>query len=126
MIFKQPRIGKGGKVFIIYKVRTMKDGKITRVGRHLRRWRLDEGLQIVNIIKGEMSIVGPRPLIIEEHKKLRGYNLPCKPGITGLWQINGCDQKVINFCDITYYQNKSWWFDFIILLKTIPAILRNR
>lgn len=129
IIFRQIRTGKDDKCFIIYKLRTMKLGKITPIGYILRATKLDELPQIVNIFRGEMSLVGPRPLIPEEHRKLRGYPLPVKPGITGLWQLHGCRWSNINTYDhlyITnklYIPNKCWWYDTVIVSLTVPIII---
>ena len=123
IIFKQFRSGKDGQVFVIYKIRTMIDHKPTKFGKILRATKLDELPQILNIIRGEMSLVGPRPLTLEEHKQFRNYNLPVKPGITGLWQLWGCDKSIINSLDSYYYTRKCWWYDLAILLATIPILV---
>ena len=124
-LFKQQRVTKGGKIFTIYKLRTMKNGKVTRIGKFLRRWRLDELPQIINIIRGDMALVGVRPLMISEHNALRGYNLPVKAGITGLWQIHGCDIAELNRWDFEYYRKKSLWFDLKILRWSVTAVVRG-
>ncbi len=139
-IFKQRRVGKGGRVFVCYKFRTMyvsappnmpsssfdsADKYITRIGRFLRKSSLDELPQLVNVLKGDMSLVGPRPLIIEEREvheqrqKYGVYNL--RPGITGLSQISGRDnvsdaQKVM--LDTQYVDTLGFFEDIKILAKT--------
>jgi lipopolysaccharide/colanic/teichoic acid biosynthesis glycosyltransferase len=147
-IFKQKRPGENGVVFTIYKFRTMYDGsdkllrcfrtdtepvmkipndcRVTRVGRFLRKFSVDEFPQLVNILKGNMSLVGPRPPLLEEfeaydeHQKER---LACKPGLSGLAQINGRSDlhfdKILEY-DIFYAKNRSFSLYVKILLKTIP------
>jgi len=154
LVFRQTRVGAGGKVFEMYKFRSMRvgaeaelgrlrelneadgplfkiraDPRITRVGRFLRRTSLDELPQLWNVLRGEMSLVGPRPPIpaevgryMEWHKK----RLQVRPGITGLWQVSGrsllsFDDQVL--LDIYYIENWSLWLDFKVLLRTIPQVL---
>ena len=124
MIFRQVRIGYKDKYFHIYKFRTMNDeGEISKFGMFLRKTGLDELPQIVNILKGEVVLVGPRPLVPIEHHKFRGFTLTVKPGITGWWQINGRVQKEIAFLDVQYLDMKSLLLDIYIILKTIPLVL---
>ncbi|RKX69902.1 undecaprenyl-phosphate glucose phosphotransferase, partial [candidate division TA06 bacterium] len=158
VIFKQERVGKDGKPFVMYKFRSMfsdsrhithkqyiekfileqnddsvykinGDPRITKIGRILRETSLDELPQLLNVLKGNMSIIGPRPAIGYEVSIYRDWHkkrLRVKPGITGFWQINGrskvkFDDMVI--LDIYYIENWSLLLDFIILLKTIPVVI---
>ncbi len=151
------RYGRKGKVFPMLKFRSMvfdaekriceiqdknevdgpifkikKDPRVTRLGRFLRRYSLDELPQIINVLKGEMSLVGPRPLPIEQIEKedLRQLKrLAVRPGITGLWQIRG--RSDISFSrlvrwDVWYINNWSFWLDLNILMQTIPIVFRGR
>ena len=160
-LFRQKRIGLGGREFYCLKFRTMSvdaterlsqvlkddpkaaeewardhklknDPRVTPFGRFLRRSSLDELPQIWNILKGEMSFVGPRPIVRDEVNKYGAQFIAYKsvpPGITGLWQISGrndvdYDERVI--LDTKYAKSRNIWVDFGILLKTIPAILLSR
>ena len=156
MLFKQTRVGKGGKPFTLYKFRSMfkdademvsgldqlneaagptfkirKDPRITKVGSLLRKSSLDELPQIINVLKGEMSLVGPRPPLPREVEKYNSHQLgrlAVKPGLTCLWQIRG--RSNIPFdewveLDLEYIRNQSLWLDFKILFRTIPAVLRG-
>ena len=123
MIFKQTRIGIHGKPFTIYKVKTMEDGKITRPW--FRLTRLDELPQLWNVLKGDMALVGPRPLIPEEDNLLRGYPLTVKPGITGWWQIHGCVQEEVAELDRWYVENKCLRLDVKIIFLTVRWVWRN-
>ncbi len=144
-LFRQERIGMGGKPFICYKFRTMyehaphcvpsaalveKEKYITRVGRFLRKTSFDELPQLFNVLKGEMSIVGPRPLIGEEseiHKRrLDGGVYSLRPGITGMAQVNGRDslnneEKYSR--DRYYLENIGARLDFKIICSTFGSIL---
>ena len=140
-IFKQKRMGRGGKIFICYKFRSMyidtppkrpasqfqeSDKYVTRVGRFLRRTSLDELPQLFNVLKGDMSLIGPRPLICEEgdiHKKrMDGGVYRIRPGITGISQITGrnllCDEDKLRG-DMYYLENLRMWLDIKILFRTI-------
>jgi undecaprenyl-phosphate galactose phosphotransferase len=104
------------------------DPRITKIGKILRATSLDELPQIINIIKGEMSWVGPRPYMLNESEKL-GKNLPfilrVKPGITGLWQVSGRNNltfKERNELEVWYIKNWFLWDDFVILIKTIKVV----
>lgn len=151
------RYGKNGKIFHMYKFRSMykdadktidklrehneadgpifkmrKDPRVTRIGCFLRRYSLDELPQIFNVLKGDMSLVGPRPLPIDqiEREDLRQLKrLGVKPGITGLWQIRGRSdisfQRLVKW-DIWYINNWSFWLDLNIILQTIPVVLKGR
>jgi exopolysaccharide biosynthesis polyprenyl glycosylphosphotransferase len=107
------------------------DPRVTRVGKHLRRFSIDELPQFLNVLKGEMSIVGPRPPIpyeVEEYKPWHRRRLDVKPGITGLWQVSGRNrlpfEEMVKL-DLYYIENWSLWLDLKIILLTIPAILRG-
>jgi undecaprenyl-phosphate galactose phosphotransferase len=158
ILFKQKRLGKNNSSFICYKYRTMyensdellhkylleqpnekdyyekyhkynNDPRITKIGKLLRATSLDELAQIVNIIKGEMSFVGPRPYMLCESKQLGDSQdsiLKVKPGITGLWQVSGRNSltfKERKELEIWYIINWSLWADLIIFLKTIKVVL---
>lgn len=108
------------------------DPRITKIGAFLRKSSLDELPQIINVLKGEMSLVGPRPYMLEEAEKLH-EELPIillvKPGITGLWQVSGRNHLTFEKrkeLDVWYIQNWSLWSDFIILLKTIKVVLNKK
>jgi lipopolysaccharide/colanic/teichoic acid biosynthesis glycosyltransferase len=147
VIYKQLRVGKEGKLFVLYKFRTMvthaeqvwgfapatqDDERITLIGKLLRRTRLDELPQLWNVLKGEMSLVGPRPenvYRVNMHAPLRGGRLLVKPGITGLAQIRGFydlkpEHKVRYDC--LYIQNRSLVLNLYILLQTIPVVFLKR
>ena len=141
IFFKQKRIGKNNKSFIMYKFRTMrepKDGenrllsdadRVTKVGKFLRKTSLDELPEIINVIKGEMSLVGPRPLLdlhleLFDENQLRRHNV--KPGMTGLAQVMG--RQSLSFTqrtdlDVKYVDNLSLWLDIKIIVKTILVVL---
>ena len=155
VLYSQKRVGLNGRVFKIYKYRTMvvdahsmreelahlnemdgprfkieKDPRVTRVGRVLRRFSIDELPQFYSVFKGDMSLVGPRPFPIEEvmaYERYQHRRLGMKPGLTGPWQIGGrCDLKTFDEMfemDEDYIQHWSLWLDVTILLKTIPSVL---
>lgn len=146
VIFRQNRVGKDEKLFKIYKFRTMKKGTrnasthdlvesgevVTRPGRVLRRLSLDELPQLVNILKGDMSFVGPRPLIPEEteiRELRRARNVySVRPGVTGWSQINGrdlVDNQTKAKLDQEYVQRQSFLFDLKILFKTVIVVLKH-
>ena len=109
------------------------DPRVTRVGKWLRKTSLDEFLQFLNVLRGEMSLVGPRPLPVDEVKRFydpaHRRRLSVKPGLTCLWQISGRN-KITDFkewvrLDLEYIDNWSLWLDTKILFKTIPAVLRG-
>ena len=146
VIFKQYRVGKDNKLFYVYKFRTMKNNTrntstddleeaescITKSGRILRKTSLDELPQLFNILIGNMSFVGPRPLIPEEKeiRKLRAeYGVfSVKPGMTGLAQVNGRDMLSIEekaLFDKEYVEKQSFWFDIKIMFKTVIVVLRR-
>jgi putative colanic acid biosysnthesis UDP-glucose lipid carrier transferase len=153
VFFKQWRGGHNGRRFQIFKFRTMtcmEDGKdirqaqlgdarVTRVGRVLRTTSLDEFPQLFNVLRGEMSLVGPRPHALAHDEVysalIRGYSdrQLVKPGITGWAQINGCRGETQDVAamekrvrrDIEYIRHWSFWLDFVILTKTINELLRS-
>jgi len=147
VIFRQERLGRGGLPFTLWKFRTMRtdahvapaperkgrhDPRVTRVGRWLRRSSLDELPQAWNILRGEMSLVGPRPLGREETEDLGSQaweRLAVRPGLTGLWQVSGRSdlppERMLEL-DILYAARCSLWSDAWILLRTIPAVLTRR
>jgi lipopolysaccharide/colanic/teichoic acid biosynthesis glycosyltransferase len=114
----------------LFKIRD--DPRVTRVGRLLRRFSLDEIPQVVNVLKGEMSLVGPRPLPLRDYKLLEDWHrrrYGVLPGMTGLWQISG--RSGLSFDDLvrldfTYLENWSIWLDISIIVKTIPAVIMRR
>ena len=146
VFFVQERAGVKGKLFNSIKFRTMmhkaaecglglnvKDGdeRITRVGRFLRAWSLDELPQLINVLKGDMSIVGPRPTLqyqVELYNDFQRKRLLVKPGITGWAQVNGrnaisWEQRIK--LDVWYVENCSLWLDFKIILKTIKVVIKK-
>lgn len=147
MIFKQERLGLMGKPFNIYKFRTMRldaekdgptwaakdDDRATKLGKILRKYRLDEFPQLINIIKGEMSFVGPRPerrffyQEFDKTSKLFKYRLVIKPGLTGWAQVNGGNsitfEEKLEY-DIEYIENASLLFDAKCMLLTAKSILK--
>src|SRR2546430_6705550 len=159
MFFTQERVGRGGRVFRIIKVRTMVNGaekqrdellsrsvygdarlfkvrddpRMTRIGKFLRQTSLDELPQLVNVLRGEMSLVGPRPplpsevALYEEHHYAR---FDVKPGLTGPWQVAGRN-GVTSFEEVmglerNYIREWSVWADVQLLAKTIPVVVRMR
>jgi exopolysaccharide biosynthesis polyprenyl glycosylphosphotransferase len=157
VFFRQERHGRGGSVFRIVKFRTMVDGaeaqrqalakenevdgalfkikddpRITRVGSFLRTTSIDELPQLWNVLKGEMSLVGPRPFVIHESSQITGWasrRLDLTPGITGLWQVLGRNdmpfEEMVKL-DYIYVTNWSLWWDLKILGQTIPVVLGRK
>lgn len=147
-IFKQERLGKNGKAFTIYKFRTMRenaeengaqwaeedDDRCTRLGKYLRKVRLDEWPQLINIIKGEMSIIGPRPerecFYNDFEQYIDGFNqrLKVKPGLTGWAQVCGgyelLPEEKIAY-DLEYIEKLNIWLDIKIILKTVGIIFSS-
>jgi lipopolysaccharide/colanic/teichoic acid biosynthesis glycosyltransferase len=141
VIFSQDRMGRDCKVFRIHKFRTMRcdvpgygpkpdadDDQVTRVGRLLRRTSLDEFPQFWNVLRGEMSLVGPRPeqlAFIEKYDGWQKRRFTVKPGLTGWWQVNGRPQPLYDHIeyDIYYVENRSLRLDLLILLRTARAVL---
>lgn len=150
VFFRQEREGLRGETFELLKFRTMRDGaadeepspdelylqkpcedpRVTRVGRWLRRTSLDELPQLWNVVRGDMSLVGPRPLPLWEAERLGlGRRLVVRPGITGLWQVNGrssLEPEERVRLDLVYVQNWTLLLDLSILLRTVPAVLAGR
>ncbi len=145
-VLVQKRVGVDGKIFRMYKFRTLyrhsnlykdapssrQDARITKIGRMLRRTSLDELPQLINVLKGEMSLVGPRP---EMPFKVKRYNLwqkrrlAVKPGLTGLWQVLGRKELPLHEnleYDFYYINNQSLILDIVILLKTIPVVISGK
>jgi len=145
VFFKQDRIGKDGKIFTIYKFRSMvsgaepyeinpldhKDARVTKFGRFLRKTSLDEIPQLINVLKGEMSLVGPRPempFIASTYTDFHRERLKILPGITGLWQLSGDRRKAIHEnmeYDLYYTNNMSFFLDLAILLETLIFAFRG-
>lgn len=167
VFFKQERVGMDGRVFLVYKFRTMylnsdnrvheeyqrkfiagdaeanlgdesrpayklsADPRITRVGRWLRRYSLDEVPQLFNVLLGDMSVVGPRPPItyeVEAYERAHRRRLDMKPGLTGLWQVSGRNRLPFNEMvrlDLFYIENWSLLLDLKIILRTVIVILRG-
>lgn len=147
VFFKQKRVGKNKKLFLMYKFRTMRidtphdtpthllenpDSYITKIGRFLRKSSLDELPQLLNIIKGDMSIVGPRPALwnqfdlIEERDKYNANSI--RPGLTGWAQINGRDELEIDVkakFDGEYIENMSLMFDIKCIIKTALKVVKH-
>ena len=160
IFFMQKRIGEDGKLFRLYKFRTMivnadkvlmkklkedkefrekylsyrkveNDDRITKIGKILRKTSLDEFPQFINVLKGEMSLVGPRPYLPREKKDMKeyyNYIIKCKPGITGLWQVSGRNKNTFEErlkLDLQYYNNRSFTYDIKILFKTVLSVLKK-
>jgi len=156
ILFRQRRCGLNGRPFTMLKFRSMgtdaeqrkmelavlnemtgpvfkvtNDPRITRVGRWLRKWSIDEFPQLFNVLRGEMSLVGPRPLPVDEVERFddpaHRRRLSVKPGLTCLWQVSGrnkiCDFKEWVRLDLEYIDNWSLWLDLKILWRTVPAVL---
>ena len=126
ILFTQTRLGKYKRPFLIYKFRSMRDGKVTRIGRWLRQSGLDELPQILNIVKGEMSIVGPRPLTFTDIERLgwdKRYYIArwhLKPGITGLAQLHAGQSAHHSWLyDKTYLKQESVVLDLKIIVMTL-------
>lgn len=157
VLYRQRRVGEGGRPFIMLKFRSMyvdaeqrlaelrplsevdgplfklrNDPRVTRVGRALRRWSLDELPQLWNVIRGDMSLVGPRPPLPEEvaaYEEWQFARLEAPPGITGLWQVSGRSELSFEDYvrrDLFYIENWSLAYDLFIVLKTIPIVLSRR
>lgn len=155
-MFTQYRTGKGGKRFRMYKFRSMvpnaeslkekyahlnelqwpdfkitNDPRITKIGKVLRKTSLDELPQLINVLRGEMSLVGPRPTSFgaETYKLWHTERLDVMPGLTGLWQIIGRAQLEFDDrlrLDIAYIEKAGIWFDIVILFRTVAAVFKQR
>ena len=146
VFFRHNRVGQNLKKFNMWKFRTMvdkanligpdltqkSDHRITKFGKFLRRTSIDELPQLLNVLKGDMSIVGPRPEIpeiVETYSKKQNEVLTVKPGITGLSQINGRDDlpfdKKLNF-ELEYVRKNTFFFDLTIIIKTSPVLLSGK
>jgi len=157
VFFKQTRVGRRGKLFLLYKFRTMyvdaerrkaelsaknetggvifkmkDDPRITRVGKLLRRSSLDELPQLLNVLKGDMSVVGPRPPVpaeVVQYTPAERRRLDAEPGLTCIWQVSGRSNTPFEGqvrLDVQYIETRSFWRDVWILLKTVPAVLLGR
>jgi exopolysaccharide biosynthesis polyprenyl glycosylphosphotransferase len=157
VMYSDTRVGLGERTFPMHKFRTMvagaagsqakleaaneasgalfkirDDPRVTRVGRVLRRFSIDEVPNVLNVLRGEMSLVGPRPLPVRDHARLEQWHRrrsDVLPGMTGLWQIAG--RSDLTFDDLVrldfyYLENWSLWLDITILVRTIPAVLSRR
>lgn len=158
ILFRQQRVGLGGRVFGMFKFRTMvadadrrkaglahlnqtgdprlfkiqNDPRITRVGTFLRRWSVDEVPQLLNVLAGDMSMIGPRPFFLADLEQYEAHHfdrLGAKPGMTGLWQVSG-RSTVVDFEEVVrldreYIEKWSLGLDFKILAMTVPAVLRR-
>ena len=108
------------------------DPRVTPIGRWLRRTSLDELPQLLNVLRGEMSLVGPRPLVDEEDARIEGWfrrRLDVTPGMTGAWQVLGSSRIPLHdmvTIDYLYRTNWTLWLDLKILLRTVPHVLRRR
>lgn len=157
VFYRQERVGKDGATFGMYKFRSMRvdadrlldglkdrnesggvifkmrqDPRVTRVGRVIRKLSIDELPQFYNVLRGDMSLVGPRPPVpreVAEYTPEDRRRLAVRPGITCLWQIGG--RSELDFhqqvaLDVQYIESRSFWMDVLILLKTVPAVLSGR
>lgn len=146
VFFRQERIGRDGRPFTLFKYRTMRadaeayataptdeeDPRITPFGRWLRRTSLDELPQLLNVLRGEMSLVGPRPemrFIVDQYQPWERRRLDVKPGLTGLWQVIGRKNLPLRLnmqYDLYYIKNQSFLLDVEILFRTLPAVLKGK
>jgi lipopolysaccharide/colanic/teichoic acid biosynthesis glycosyltransferase len=147
VFFRQERVGRQGRPFAILKLRTLydelpahpadylidaRDARITRVGAFLRRWSLDELPQLWNIIRGDMSVVGPRPTLryqVDQYTEFQRRRLEVAPGVTGWAQIHGrnsLDWPARIELDVWYVEHRSLRLDLQILLRTVPLLFRSR
>jgi lipopolysaccharide/colanic/teichoic acid biosynthesis glycosyltransferase len=156
ILFRQRRVGRYGHIFEMLKFRSMSpdaeqrleelrhlneadglfkienDPRVTRVGRIIRRSSLDELPQLVNVLRGDMSLVGPRPLVLEEDSRIEGdfrKRLELAPGMTGVWQTLGASriplEEMVRL-DFLYVADWSLWKDVKILLRTLPYVIEGR
>lgn len=160
-VYKQKRVGKNGKIFYLYKFRSMyqdaeerlqeilandpqaraewetkrkltNDPRITPIGNFMRKTSIDELPQLLNILKGDLSIVGPRPVSEEEiktfYKEYKVYYYSVRPGLTGLWQVSGRSNTDYAYrvqTDVWYVENWSLWLDIVIILKTFEVLIKR-
>jgi lipopolysaccharide/colanic/teichoic acid biosynthesis glycosyltransferase len=158
-LFSQTRLGRNGRCFRMYKLRTMREGaddeklelahlnrsedsrlfkipgdpRVTRFGRAIRRWSLDELPQLYNVLTGDMSLVGPRPFFVEDLSEYEAHHmnrLLVRPGLTGLWQVSG-RSEIVDFEEVVrldqrYIDDFSLGLDLRILARTIPAVINRR
>jgi lipopolysaccharide/colanic/teichoic acid biosynthesis glycosyltransferase len=145
VFFRHHRVGRGGNHFVLWKFRSMRtdvpeyeksprsvaDDRLTRIGRLIRRLSVDELPQLINVIKGEMSLVGPRPempFIVARYRPVECERLITRPGITGLWQISPARAFPIHEnlqYDLHYIRNQNFFLDCIIILRTITAVIHG-
>ena len=157
VFFRQARTGRDEKTFFVFKFRTMyrdaearrhevdhlnemdgplfkvtNDPRVTRVGRFLRRTSLDEIPQLINVWKGDMSLVGPRPFTVDESAEIEGWarkRFEVRPGMTGLWQVSGRNElSHLELCRLDYLYVASWsfWWDLQILWQTPSTVFNGR
>jgi lipopolysaccharide/colanic/teichoic acid biosynthesis glycosyltransferase len=157
VLFRQRRLGRHGRVFWCYKFRTMvedaeerlqrcaelaqryqenfkikEDPRVTRIGAFLRKTSLDELPQLVNVLRGEISLIGPRPIVEPELAKYGVHAeklLSVKPGVSGLWQVRRCADTTYAeriAMDMTYIDNRSLWLDLKLIVLTVIVVLRGR
>jgi lipopolysaccharide/colanic/teichoic acid biosynthesis glycosyltransferase len=158
-LFTQTRVGQGGRTFRMLKLRTMRDGaehekdavaelnqhddprlfkipadpRVTRLGRVIRRWSLDELPQLYNIVMGDMSLIGPRPFFesdLADYEAHHFRRLAVRPGLTGLWQVSG-RSDIVDFEEVVrldryYIEHWSLGLDLRILARTVPAVVSRR
>ncbi|MCM1213750.1 MAG: sugar transferase [Lachnospiraceae bacterium] len=145
IFYTQERPGKNQKIFKVYKFRTMKtgadrfqkvgvevmkdDARITPLGKSLRRFKIDELAQLLNILKGDMSIVGPRPTLpeyLDQYEEWEKKRFELKPGLTGLAQVNGniyLERTEKSRYDVEYVERVSLWLDIRIIFKTVAIVM---
>ncbi len=157
VLFRQRRVGEGGRFFQMYKFRSMVvnaeayqagvnrtspsgqtlhkhrgDPRVTRVGRFIRKTSLDELPQLLNVLRGDMSLVGPRPelpWLVEQYESWQRERFLVPQGITGWWQITGRSDKPCHLStddDVYYIRNYSLWMDIKIIARTIPALFKGK
>lgn len=145
VFFRHNRVGRGGKCFVLWKFRSMRtevpqyeaspqssqDARLTRVGRLIRRLSLDEMPQLINVLRGEMSLVGPRPemsFLVDRYHPNGCQRLVVRPGITGLWQISPARAFPIHEnlqYDLHYIRNRNFFLDCAIIVRTITAVIHG-
>jgi lipopolysaccharide/colanic/teichoic acid biosynthesis glycosyltransferase len=146
-VFRQQRVGRFGRLFTIYKLRTMRkavcvdarkpgarDARITRIGALLRRSSIDELPQLINVLRGDMALVGPRPempFVVARYERWQHLRHLAKPGITGLWQTRGrstipLERPEATELDLEYVRRASTAFDGLLIARTVTTVLRAR